>query len=228
MLCNIPQQSHPCQKPISANYLANELQQLQLDEKLQCLSSSASSQSSDTQSPPDTPTENQQPIITPHGPGRGIKQSNGSVAPPPGLPIPQQEIFPNCSVPYSAPQFPQGIPQFPNRSIYYNQSSYRPQFTPNDHPPNIIYNPFPYSYVTPIPFSSNVPVTQSKATCYNCGLGGHLGPDCKESTIEEITQKRGYQIDYRTPPPDSPGTNVSSSNTNNSLLPDSSNTNAHQ
>lgn len=179
---------HP---PLPANYLANELQQLKLDEPLQCLSSSASSQSSDSHSPPDTPTD---PAIAPHGPGRGGSMNGGSSLPPGLPPPPPQELFTSCSVPYTNQQYP--VPQFANRSLYFSQT-YRPPFPTGE----IIY-PFPYSFV-PVPYSSGA-VPQSKVTCYNCGLSGHVGPDCKESTIEEITQKRGYQLDYKTPPPEPP------------------------
>lgn len=188
MLPLIPNKLQP---PLSANYLANELQQLQLDETLQCLSSSGSSRSSDSQTPPDTPTD---PAIAPHGPGRGGRVNGGNI-PPPGLPPPPPpiELYANCSVPYTTQQYP--MPQFANRSLFFSQA-YRPQFPPTE----IIYNPFHYPYV-PLPYSSGA-VPQTKATCYNCGLSGHAGPDCKESTIEEITQRRGYQIDYKTPPPE--------------------------
>lgn len=174
------------QPPLPANYLANELQQLKLDETLQCLSSSASSHSSDSQTPPDTPTD---PAIAPHGPGRG-RSLNGGHALPPGLP-PPHELYANCSVPYT--HQPYQISHFNNRSLFFSQS-YRPQYPPGE----IIYNPFHYPYV-PVPYSSGA-APQSKATCYNCGLSGHSGPDCKESTIEEITQKTGFQLDYKTPP----------------------------
>lgn len=205
--------------PVAANkcqpvYLAGELQALNLDGEatLQCSSSSSSSNSSECQSPPDTPTDTTA-IVTPHGPGRGSSvdlkmKMNGSNLPPGLAPVPPapspQDINPttlynNCSVPYTN-QYPIP-PAFPNRSLFYSQAYHRPQFPPYQTNNEILY-PFPIQYL-PVPYSSGA-MPQSKVTCYNCGLQGHLGSECKELTIEEITQKRGYQLDYQSPPPDSP------------------------
>lgn len=202
--------------PVAANkcqpmYLAGELQALNLDGEatLPCSSSSTSSNSSDCQSPPDTPTDTA--VVTPHGPGRGMDPKmklNGSNLPPglgaptpTGAPSPADmnptTLFNNCSVPYTN-QYPLA-PAFHNRSIFYSQAYQRPHFPPYQTNSEILY-PFPIQYL-PVPYSSGA-LPQSKVTCYNCGLGGHVGTDCKELTVEEITQKRGYQLDYKTPPPD--------------------------
>lgn len=199
-------------------YLAGELQALNLDGEatLQSSSSSASSNSSECQTPPDTPTDTT--VVTPHGPGRGAMdmkmKMNGSNLPPglgapgapgvpgvPGAPSPAEmnptTLYNNCTVPYTN-QYP--IPSFHNRSIFYSQAYHRPQFPPYQTNSEIVF-PFPIQYL-PVPYSSGA-VPSSKVTCYNCGLGGHVGTECKEPTVEEITQKRGYQLEYKTPPPDS-------------------------
>lgn len=198
--------------PVAANkcqpeYLAGELQALNIDGEntLQCSSSSSSSNSSDCQTPPDTPTD--PAVVTPHGPGRGMDlkmKMNGSNLPPglgmPGTPSPADmnpTIYNNCSsVPYTN-QYPH---PFHNRSLFYSQAYHRPQFPPYQTNSEILY-PFPIQYL-PVPYSSGA-IPQSKVTCYNCGLGSHVGTECKELNIEEITQKRGYQLEYKSPPPDS-------------------------
>lgn len=189
-------------------YLAGELQSLRLDgesalQRFRASSSSESSNSSECQSPPDTPTE---PAIAPHGPGRGkpLQQQQQPPAPPQPPISHEQPLYaaaPNCPVPYAAAAAGQfAVPAtFHNRSLIYSRAPYRaqPQFAPGE----VLYPFAPFPYL-PVPLSSNAPAPPAKATCYNCGLGGHAGPDCKDCTIEEITQKRGYQLEWRTPPPE--------------------------
>lgn len=194
-------------------YLANELQSLNLDGDA---SSSASSNSSECHSPPVTPTEGQ-PLPLPHGPGRGLlsdpgKMQNGS-NPPPGLPeLSAAPVVANnpalfttsCTVPFTShfpvPSCPPGPPNntFHNRSFLYTQA-YRPQFAAYQQNGEIPYLFPPYLHMM---YSSAVP--PPKISCYNCGLQSHPGADCKEPSIEEVTQKTGYQLDYTTPPPDAP------------------------
>lgn len=98
--------------------------------------------------------------------------------------------------PYTTPFLP------PNQFIH----AY-PQFTAQGgvfrlpfHHPNgeIIYHPLPppggqpYLPARPVPpahlpFSPLVP--PPKISCYNCGSQSHIGTDCPEATIEEITNK---------------------------------------
>lgn len=171
-------------------YLSNDLQSLNLDGDA---SSSASSNSSECHSPPVTPTES---LPLPHGPGRG-KMRNGS-NPPPGLPelnaapVPNPPLF-SSHFPVPGPLGPPNN-TFHNRSFLYTQA-YRPQFAAYQQNGEIPYLFPPYLHMM---YSSAGP--PPKITCYNCGLQSHPGADCKEPSIEELTQKTGFQLDYTTSP----------------------------
>lgn len=56
-----------------------------------------------------------------------------------------------------------------------------------------------YPYMSVI-ISSHYPRTPSG--CYNCGATGHLGTECPGQNIEEITQKKNYQLEFAPTLPD--------------------------
>lgn len=192
-------------------YVVDQMQTLSLDGEgsLHCSSSSSSSNNSVNQSPPRTPAS--MPAIPHHGPGRGEKMRvNG--APMPGLaaavPVPLCEgVPPPPTVPYTTylslnPQ-PVGIPaQHPNRSVFQYSQPYRPPFSaPFAYNPteNLIYScqymPFVFSSVP-----SQIP--PQNGNCFNCGLPGHSGSDCSLRTIDDITEKKTYSLDFSLPLPD--------------------------
>ncbi|XP_011167390.2 zinc finger CCHC domain-containing protein 2 isoform X2 [Solenopsis invicta] len=39
-------------------------------------------------------------------------------------------------------------------------------------------------------------IPQTKISCYNCGSNSHLAVDCKDQTMEDITKKAQYRLDY--------------------------------
>ncbi|KAL1496940.1 hypothetical protein ABEB36_007988 [Hypothenemus hampei] len=59
------------------------------------------------------------------------------------------------------------------------------------------YNPMPpHSYPhpqQPPPTPAAVPPRNQPPGCYNCGAAGHLGPDCPQQNIDDITQKNTYR-----------------------------------
>lgn len=200
---------YPTFNKLSQNFVIEQMKALNLDAEnsLHC-SNSSSSSSSLNQSPPATPT------VTPHCPGRGDcnkSRANGvphylnPVTPQSGLPLcettpppPPLPTITNCSVPYTSyPRVP-----LPSRSIFQYAQPFRPPFTA---PTQFSYQPsdsytftFPhFSYMYSSPQYPN-----RSPNCYNCGAQGHSGPDCTGQTIEDITQKKTYSLEYTSPLPD--------------------------
>lgn len=63
--------------------------------------------------------------------------------------------------------------------------------------PSFYYQPHQYSAVTvPFPaaqFQSYYPITEpvpepKVKSCYNCGSAGHLGQECREETLDDLTR----------------------------------------
>ncbi|XP_023018443.1 uncharacterized protein isoform X2 [Leptinotarsa decemlineata] len=72
-------------------------------------------------------------------------------------------------------------------------------------PPPFNNSSVPYSL--PQPFATVPPNSpfQPRATppgCFNCGALGHVGSECTSQNIEDITQKKTYQLEYTAPLPD--------------------------
>lgn len=182
-------------------YLVEQIQAMNLDSENSLHQSNSSGNSSPNETPPGTPSNT--PATTPHGPGRGEANiRNGmpfvtapvipdTTSPPPA--------FSNSSVPYSFHQQFATIP--PNRSMFHFNQAYRPSFTaqypsfPTEN--NIIYT---FSYPPLMNFSPFAARTQPG--CYNCGAPNHVGSECTSQNIEDITQKKTFQLEY-TPLPDS-------------------------
>ncbi|XP_071560565.1 uncharacterized protein [Temnothorax nylanderi] len=58
--------------------------------------------------------------------------------------------------------------------------------------------PVQASYMPPTPvvtYAAAV-IPQTKISCYNCGSNSHLAVDCKDQTMEDITKKAQYRLDY--------------------------------
>lgn len=201
----------PSYTKLPEDYCLGQMQTLNWDvgNSLQCSSSSSSSTNSLNQSPPDTPTV---PTVPHHGPGRGETKSrlNGVPqqyintghlniglavcdTPPPPHPAPTLN---NCSVPYSNYPPQMTFAAIPNRSVY---QPYRPPFsTPFNYPA-----PEMFSYTYPYVFLSSTPshLPNRTSNCFNCGSVGHPGADCNGQTVEEITQKKAYTLEYNSPLP---------------------------
>lgn len=128
---------------------------------------------------------------------------------PPDTTTPPPPAFSNSSVPYSFPQtfVAAAAAQLPpNRSMFHYNQVYRPTFTAPYSFPTGDNNFPPYSipYV-PIVYSSPFPARTTPSTqpgCYNCGGHNHVGSECTSQNIEEITQKKTYQVEYTATLPD--------------------------
>lgn len=183
------------------------MQALNLDAENSLHRSNSSSSSSLNQSPPATPS------VTPHCPGRGDKtRANGvpqylnpatqqpglslceTTPPPPPLPT-----LANCTVPYTSyPPVP-----LPSRSIFQYAQPFRPPFTAPTQFPYLPTDSYTYTYPHLSYIYSSPPQFPPRSpNCYNCGGQGHLGPDCSGQTIEDITQKKTYSLEYTSPLPD--------------------------
>ncbi|XP_018329825.1 leucine-rich repeat extensin-like protein 5 isoform X2 [Agrilus planipennis] len=200
--------------PSSQQYFFEQMQALNLDgESSLHRSNSSSSTSSLNQSPPDTPTIT--PTTTPHGPGRGAiaptSSSDGKVrvnglpsAPPPPLPY-----APLCDT--SCPPPPPPVPYTnypPHRTVFQYTQSFRPPFScPYTYQPaeNVIYSSYSGAPYVPIMISGGAaapPLPPRNSNCYNCGACGHIGAECPAQTIEEITQKKAYTLEFNASLPD--------------------------
>ncbi|KAB0800635.1 hypothetical protein PPYR_06375 [Photinus pyralis] len=198
----------PPYSKLPEEYCLGQMQALNLDvdNSLQCSSSSSSSTNSLNHSPPDTPTV---PTVPHHGPGRGETKPRMNGVPQQyvntghpnmnvGLPVcdttPPPHPAPtlnNCSVPYSNYPPQVTLTAIPNRSVY---QPYRPPFSaPFTYP-----TPEMFSYTYPYVFLSSTPsqLPNRTSNCFNCGAVGHAGADCNGQTVEDITQKKAYTLDY--------------------------------
>lgn len=129
--------------------------------------------------------------------------ANPCPPPMPDTTSPPPPAYSNSSVPYSFPQ-PFAAAQLPpSRSMFHYNQAYRPTFTPIQYGDSnfpaytIPYVPFVYS--SPFPARTT---TTTQPGCYNCGAPNHVGSECTSQNIEEITQKKTYQVEYTTSMPD--------------------------
>lgn len=184
-----------------------QMQALNLEGENSLHQSNSSSNSSPNGTPPGTPIST--PASTPHGPGRGDNKSRANGMPQFGIssgpPIhnttpPPPPAFSNSSVPYSFPQPFTALP--PNRSMFHFTQAFRPTFTPpyQNYPTDNSFPTYTYPYMSVI-ISSHYP-PRTPPGCYNCGAPTHLGTECSSQNIEEITQKKTYQLEYTSPLPD--------------------------
>ncbi|KAG5897004.1 hypothetical protein JTB14_010756 [Gonioctena quinquepunctata] len=184
-------------------YLVEQMQAMNLDGENSLHRSNSSSNSSLNETPPSTPLNT--PASTPQGPGRGettTSRANGMPSgPSPGLHIPDTTSPPppprNSSVPTVFRAFV--LTPCPNRSMFQYNPAYRPTFTAQypAYPTTDTANNFP-PYTLPyfhLMFSSPYPA-RTPPGCFNCGAPNHVGSECTNQNIEEITQKKTFQLDY--------------------------------
>ncbi|KAJ8939252.1 hypothetical protein NQ318_015210 [Aromia moschata] len=174
-------------------FLVEQMHALNLDGENSLHHSNSSSNSSPNETPPGTP----------HGPGRGDAKParlNGMppFGPPASPPPPPPPAFGSGSVPYSYPQQFAALP--PNRSMFHYNQAYRPAFTQYPNYPTDNFPTYSLPYI-PLIYSSPY-AARTPPGCYNCGAPGHAGSDCTGQNIEEITQKKAYQLEYAAPLPD--------------------------
>ncbi|KAJ8920949.1 hypothetical protein NQ315_015742 [Exocentrus adspersus] len=187
-----------------APFLVEQMQALSLDGENSLHQSNSSSNSSPNGTPPGTPSNT--PAATPHGPGRGDKSRANGMPQFGGAPIhnttpPPPPVFSSSSVPYSFPQAFTALPPN-NRSMFHYTQAYRPTFTPQyqNYPTDNSFPTYTYPYMSLIISSQYPPRTPTG--CYNCGALNHMGTECPNQNIEEITQKKTYQLEYTSPLPD--------------------------
>ncbi|XP_060517847.1 zinc finger CCHC domain-containing protein 2-like isoform X2 [Cylas formicarius] len=189
--------------------VVDQMQSMTLDDTVHYHSNS-SSNSSPHQTPPDTPSNCASTNSTPLGRGPLDKaRSNGlPYAPLCDTTSPPPPAFNNFQTFATLP---------PNRSMFHytTTSAYRPPVTgfaqyPYPSCAAADTTPFPtysfpyfslmYSSYPPLPqqqpAGAATPQLRSPPGCYNCGAPGHLGPDCSQQNIEEITQKKTYRLRY--------------------------------
>nr|CAH7741767.1 unnamed protein product [Callosobruchus chinensis] len=137
-----------------------------------------------------------------------VVQPDTSSPPPtqqPPPPPPPATAFGNSSVPYAFQQFAQMPPNSHQQAAQAQQQQHRPpagaaftvaQFPsyPENFPPPTF--TFPYM---PLMYSSPFPARPPG--CYNCGSPNHQGSECTGPHIDEITQKKAYQLEYAAAPP---------------------------
>ncbi|KAF7269359.1 uncharacterized protein LOC143203087 [Rhynchophorus ferrugineus] len=159
-------------------------------------SSHYQSSSSNSSSPPDTPS-NLPSTTTPHGPGRGPMDKN------------RTNGMPNYITPFGDATSPPPPPTFTlpyahlAQNRFYTSASFRPNaFAYAQYPNQGADTNFPqYSFPCfPLLYSSYPPANplppRNPPGCYNCGATGHLGQDCTQQNIDEITQKKNYSVDF--------------------------------
>ncbi|XP_066246130.1 proline-rich protein 36 isoform X1 [Euwallacea similis] len=178
----------------------------------------SSSSSSPLQTPPETPSN-----LAPTPPNRAPLEKNRVN----GLPNFLPPFGDTTSPPPPAFTFPAFTPM---GHRYFNNPGYRPpvttvfgQFAPNQAPfqgtqpsgpdsaapsyhtvfttpayVSVLYSSYPPNLQHPP--AAPVPPRNHPLGCYNCGASNHLGQECPQQNIDDITQKNTYSVDF------SPGT----------------------
>lgn len=118
--------------------------------------------------------------------------------PPPPMPtaVAGRSIFPAFATP-AAP----GAPNGPTGAAPNYRSPFSAPYTyQTDTNSFTTFSYFPIMYSSPFPPPPPPRAAQQPPpTCYNCGAPGHLGDNCLAQNIEDITQKKAYQLDYSPP-----------------------------
>ncbi|XP_076291801.1 uncharacterized protein LOC143214504 isoform X2 [Lasioglossum baleicum] len=129
------------------------------------------------------PPSHSQVAYLPHGHFSTLRPSSG--------------IYSNFSHgPYARPAYPATYQ--PNGEMMYQYPGHPPSGGTPPPPPNAAATPVqaPYMPPTPVVTYSPAAVPPTKISCYNCGSSSHLAADCKDQTMEDITKKAQYRLDY--------------------------------
>ncbi|XP_076653968.1 uncharacterized protein LOC143359713 isoform X2 [Halictus rubicundus] len=130
------------------------------------------------------PPSHSQVTYLPHGHFSALRPSSG--------------IYSNFSHgPYARPAYPATYQ--PNGEMMYQYPGHPPSGGTPPPPPNATATPVQAPYnIPPSPVVTYAPaaVPSTKISCYNCGSSNHLAVDCKDQTMEDITKKAQYRLDY--------------------------------
>lgn len=93
----------------------------------------------------------------------------------------------------------------PNGEIMYSYTGHPAAASgstpPPPPPPNAAAaaTPVQASYMPPtsvVTYAAATVIPPTKISCYNCGSSSHLAIDCKDQTMEDLTKKAQYRLDY--------------------------------
>nr|XP_033341727.1 zinc finger CCHC domain-containing protein 14 isoform X2 [Megalopta genalis] len=129
------------------------------------------------------PPSHSQVAYLPHGHFSTLRPSSG--------------IYSNFSHgPYARPAYPTTYQ--PNGEMMYQYPGHPPSGGTPPPPPNAAATPVQAPYIPPTPVVTYAPaaVPPTKISCYNCGSSNHVAVDCKDQTMEDITKKAQYRLDY--------------------------------
>ncbi|GAB1865367.1 Zinc finger CCHC domain-containing protein 2 [Camponotus japonicus] len=93
----------------------------------------------------------------------------------------------------------------PNGEIMYSYTGHPAAASgstpPPPPPPNAAAaaTPVQASYMPPtsvVTYAAAAVIPPTKISCYNCGSSSHLAVDCKDQTMEDLTKKAQYRLDY--------------------------------
>lgn len=130
-----------------------------------------------------TPPSQSQVTYLPHGHFPALRPSSG--------------IYSNFSHgPYARPAYPTTYQ--PNGEMMYQYPGHPSSGGTPPPPPNAAATPVQAPYMPPTPIVTYAPaaVPPTKISCYNCGSSSHLAVDCKDQTMEDLTKKAQYRLDY--------------------------------
>ncbi|KAI4483544.1 PREDICTED: uncharacterized protein LOC106789273 [Polistes canadensis] len=128
-----------------------------------------------------TPPPHSQVTYLPHGHFSALRPSSG--------------IYSNYSHgPYARPAYPSTYQ--PNGEMMYQFPGHPASGGTPPPPPNAAGTPAPYMPPTPVVTYAPAAVQPPKVSCYNCGSSNHIAIDCKDQTMEDLTKKAQYRLDY--------------------------------
>ncbi|XP_015608761.1 atrophin-1 isoform X2 [Cephus cinctus] len=95
---------------------------------------------------------------------------------------------------YARPGYPTSYQ--PNGEIMFQYPTGQPGSGGTPPPPPTAAAPA-QTYLPPAPVVTYSPAVQSaKISCYNCGSSSHHASDCKDQTMEDLTKRAQYRLDY--------------------------------
>lgn len=94
-------------------------------------------------------------------------------------------------------------PYQPNGEIMYSYTGHPATASGSTPPPPpnaaAAATPVQASYMPPtsvVTYATAAVIPPTKISCYNCGSNSHLAVDCKDQTMEDLTKKAQYRLDY--------------------------------